>query len=294
MKYTKKELADSLKNKTDSNSKSIIYFLALIYIPVFIAICIAFPRFLIFLTLIVLFMPKILSKKLDVALGRVDFDDFLVLGNISMKKSEFYAFDNNIIIPNEYIKFFMSDFFIRSRTEFKNEYLNHYMIKINASRLRKSKVLVEIFDFTLMDTDRLEIFDHICKSIFIDAPYKNTSLAEKAFINYLKEIAKIYDNTKVKYCSTSRSRNTSYWRIKNIEKQLQKNPRPFINFVMNDGYTLLICHRYNLAGEQLEQLFISESDFAKILYYDVLEAKTQTPKVSNVGKFEAYLMIDRM
>ncbi len=292
MKYTKKQLKDSLNNKTDNNSKSSLYILILINIPIYIAICIAFPYFLATLALLILVIPSMLAKNLDVALGNVDIGDFLVLGNLSMSKSQYYAFDSKVIKQEKYAGFFMSDFFLSSRTKFKNEYLNHHIVKINCSRLRKSKILVEVFDFTLMDTDRLEIFNHICRSIYPKAPYKSIRFAEKAFKNYLKEICEIYPNTKVKYYSERR--HVNYWHVKNIEKHLQENPLPFIDFVMGKDYPLPLCHRYNLAGEQLEEVSITESDFAKILYYDVLEAVSHAPKASNIGKHDYYFNVDRM
>ncbi len=290
MDYTKKILKDSLKNKTDKDTKLTAYIVVVIFMPIYIIACIFYPTFLILAIMFyILVKPKIITKNLDVALKRVDFNDFLVLGNVSMKKSEIYVFDSKIINQVKYSTFLMTDFYLKDRTDFKNEYLNHHIVKINASRLRESKILVDVFDFTFMKTDRLEIFNHICKNIYFEETYKNIDHAKKSYTNYLEKLSRIYDNTKVNYCSNRTQINCRY--IKNLEYHLEKNPRPFIDFVMGTNYTLPICHRYNLASNKSEQAFINETEFAKIIYFDVLEASKHALKVSNISKYD---VIERM
>ncbi len=290
MDYTKKILKDSLKNKTDKATKLSVYIIVVIFMPIFVMACIFYPTFIMLpIVIYILVKPKIITKNLDVALNRVDFSDFLILGNISMKKSEIYVFDSKTINQIEYSTFLMSDFYLKDRTDFKNEYLNHHIVKINASRLRKSKILVDIFDFTLMQTDRLEIFNHICKNIYLDKTYENINHAKKSYTNYLGKLSRIYEDTKVEYCSSRMQINCRY--IKNLEYHLEKNPRPFIDFVMGTNYTLPICHSYNLASNKSKQAFISETEFAKILYFDILEASKHALNISNVSKYD---VIERM
>ncbi len=277
MNYTKQELKNSINNKTDRNTKVIRVTLLVIFTPLLITICIVKPGFIGMLLLLLLLLPKTIAKKFDVEFGLVDIDDFLVLGSLSNKNSEYYAWDNKKIHPVKYDKFFMSDYFLNKRTNFKNGYLNHHIVKINGSRLKNCKELVDIFDFTLMDMDRLEIFEHIREEIFKDGPYKRISVAEKVFKKYLKQISKIYDGTRVVRLDSNRYQRI--WRIKNIEKHLNEKPRDFINFVMYEGYELPTCHRYSLDGEKLETVTISESDFAKMIYLDVLEVVKQSYKV---------------
>lgn len=301
MNYKKSELKKKLKDsteKTDSNTKLIRYLLLLILMPVIImviTIYIVNPRFwgslLVFGLLIVNPMVKMIKKKVDVECGLVDIDNFLVLGNISTIKPGYYAWDNKTINPTKYHEFFIPNQFLSNSTLFKKEYLNHHIVSIKASRLRYSKKLVEIFEITIMDTDRIEIFEHIFKNIYKDKTYKNKKAAEKVYQKYLKEVSKIYADTRVK--SLDGSTYQSYWRIKNIERNLEENPRPFIDFVMYEGYEFPICHRYNLDGEKLGEVVINESNFAKMLYYDILEAVRLSYKASS-GKYDSYHAVERM
>ncbi len=271
---------------------SIIYIvirgLGLDYIASFSAI--------IFIPSLILYVYKKLQSYLDVRYHRLVTEEVLVAGNFHFDdklhpdSALFYTIYDDKLKMINLKKIFMNIPFLKHHDIEDIKGLYGCLVKLKHTRLKSSMAVVKIEEFTFIDATPLKLLKDICDKVFLGETYKSISQTDKVFKRCLKQLATIYPNTKFDVEVVSRS--TKFFAIKNISENLNKNPRPFLDYLLGEGWEIPRCYVTNIKGEVIREYQMTEAEFAKIAYYNLFEAQKYAPKfIKNAANSFKYLRI---